>query len=775
MASQLDKVFSADPKSVFELFLSKGTAGFYIPAYQRHYSWDDSNIQRLIEDMCNGISTFFVHDDAITFIGTVISISDTEHKTIKPFVIGELPSEVMSIIDGQQRVTTLSLLATCLYQEMSSLYLKFNKLEQVEEQWFLNAYNPILNKLKHIFEVDKYSTDPKYRFYPKIARAYLDQWATSETNAFYNSPIASYLYGFITYIHSFVDGYPSKKYVHKISDNLAEEQKPKHKRVIDNVNSINNHLKKILDGDDSYSFPDLMEFSSDIEAQRRLIGNIMPSSVTEKLKLEIRDGSQKVSIERSIRLLILSNFYLDRVAVTSVVATNETYAFDMFEALNTTGEPLTAFETFKPKVVDFEGVELYETSESREYIDIIDDILDKYKKAEDKQKATSRLLIPFRLIREGEALSKHLSEQRRFINRAFDDLGSDSRKRMFTRELSLLAQFMDQVWPEKSSVKPELAYNSKRKNEVLLCLNVLRDSNHHITIALIFRFYSFMVLNRYSEDSTFKFEEAIFAITAFFTIWRGSRNGTQGIDACYREIMKNGVHGILPPLSSQHTEDIADINIESFKKALFSFISGNKKFQILNRDDWIKRASKVSCYSNSKPLARFMLLLSSHQTVANNREYGLVEPAVNGVNNLLSPKYWEMYSTLEHIYPQSSGDGWDDTLKNIHSEHVIGNLVILPAEVNSSLGNSSWKTKKLIYKIISSRTDSERQNVINEAKELKLELPDSTKYLALTREHMPQLEAISNVFSWDVSVIEKRSNNLLGIIWDRLAPWLDLN
>ncbi|WP_367987856.1 DUF262 domain-containing protein [Vibrio sp. NTOU-M3] len=772
MASQLEKVFSADPKSVHELFLSKGTAGFYIPAYQRHYSWDDSNIQRLIEDMCSGISTFLDHDDAITFIGTVISISDTDFKTIKPYVVGELPSEVMSIIDGQQRVTTLSLLSTVLYQEMSIMLLKCKHLDPLEQNWFTNTFSPILNRLKMIFEVDKWSTDPNYRYYPKVARAYLDQWATTEDKAFYNSPVASFIFGYIKYIHSFEGDLPNKKYVHSIDESISEEQFPKHKRVTDNVASITNYLNKILKGDDSFQFPDIHFFSTNQDSQRRLIGNNIPETIVAMLEQELEGDKIKFSVARALRLLILTNFYLDRVAVTSVVATNETYAFDMFEALNTTGEPLTAFETFKPKVVDFEGVENYEASISRKYIDVVDDVLDKYKKAEEKQKATTRLLIPFRLAFEGEPLTKHLSEQRRFINRAFDDLASDNKKRSFTEELATLASFLDKVWPEKKSNLPQLDYMSARKEETLLLINVLREANHHITVPILFRFYSSMEQNRFSADSISRFEDAVRCVVAFFVFWRGSRNGTQGIDSCYRELMKNGVAGIIPPLCIKETSDLTDIGTDQLKDAFTYYLKSNKSIPITSEQSWIERASKALAYSNSKPLSRLMLLVSSHNAVPSEIA-GLVEPSVSGVNELLNLDKWNQFSTLEHIYPQTPGDGWDDSLVNLVSEHVIGNLLLLPSDMNSSIGNSGWKKKLLIYRIIASTTDEQREQLLNKAKsEEGLDLSDTTKKLVMSKEHMPQTEAIGKVAEWTSELVDVRAKNILALVWERLSPWI---
>ncbi len=65
---------------------------YIVPSYQRPYSWDKSNTEQLIEDIYNS----FCQENEEYFIGTLICI----HK-------GEYTYE---IVDGQQRLTTLSLI-----------------------------------------------------------------------------------------------------------------------------------------------------------------------------------------------------------------------------------------------------------------------------------------------------------------------------------------------------------------------------------------------------------------------------------------------------------------------------------------------------------------------------------------------------------------------------------------------------------------------------------------------------------------------------------------
>lgn len=58
-------------------FLRRPGAGFYIPMYQREYSWDEVNIDQLMEDICRGVESLITDDkDAIRFLGTIIIVQE---------------------------------------------------------------------------------------------------------------------------------------------------------------------------------------------------------------------------------------------------------------------------------------------------------------------------------------------------------------------------------------------------------------------------------------------------------------------------------------------------------------------------------------------------------------------------------------------------------------------------------------------------------------------------------------------------------------------------
>ena len=64
---------------------------------------------------------------------------------------------------------------------------------------------------------------------------------------------------------------------------------------------------------------------------------------------------QATSLHSFIRTLVYSAYFCRCIVLTRVTTEDESAAFDIFDALNTTGEPLTALETLKPLVIRFEN------------------------------------------------------------------------------------------------------------------------------------------------------------------------------------------------------------------------------------------------------------------------------------------------------------------------------------------------------------------------------------------------------------------------------------
>jgi uncharacterized protein with ParB-like and HNH nuclease domain len=88
-----------------------------IPAYQRGYRWDDSNVKKLLDDV---LSAFEKKDDYY-YIGPIYLI-DVKTK-----------NNTFSIVDGQQRMTTFNLIINCLSnrnQKIPQLNIKHTRYEE---------------------------------------------------------------------------------------------------------------------------------------------------------------------------------------------------------------------------------------------------------------------------------------------------------------------------------------------------------------------------------------------------------------------------------------------------------------------------------------------------------------------------------------------------------------------------------------------------------------------------------------------------------------------
>ena len=88
----------ADSIHLFD-FLGNGKTIFEIPVFQRNYEWDREQCQQLFKDLTVAAQTNTDH-----FIGAIVYVTETGNKM----------SHIYRIIDGQQRLTSLTLLLKAL-------------------------------------------------------------------------------------------------------------------------------------------------------------------------------------------------------------------------------------------------------------------------------------------------------------------------------------------------------------------------------------------------------------------------------------------------------------------------------------------------------------------------------------------------------------------------------------------------------------------------------------------------------------------------------------
>ena len=106
---------SVNQYPISSIFEKDTKAYFVIPKYQREYTWTTLQWKDLFDDLCE--------NDEGYFIGSIICINNSDDG------LGKIPFEV---IDGQQRLTTISLLLTAIYNTLVKYKTEMNDDQQSE-------------------------------------------------------------------------------------------------------------------------------------------------------------------------------------------------------------------------------------------------------------------------------------------------------------------------------------------------------------------------------------------------------------------------------------------------------------------------------------------------------------------------------------------------------------------------------------------------------------------------------------------------------------------
>lgn len=108
---------------------------FLIPLYQRNYDWKEDNCRQLFSDLVN----VHTQNKKSHFFGSIVSSIANEEE------------DVRLIIDGQQRITTVSILLIAMIKAAQNGDLKYNdakKIDYIKETYLIDKYNESERKVK---------------------------------------------------------------------------------------------------------------------------------------------------------------------------------------------------------------------------------------------------------------------------------------------------------------------------------------------------------------------------------------------------------------------------------------------------------------------------------------------------------------------------------------------------------------------------------------------------------------------------------------------------
>ena len=119
-----------------EDFLSSNKTQFVIPVYQRNYDWTTGQCKQLLDDILEVGTSKKMNAH---FIGSIVYVHDDVYTASR---IKEL-----TVIDGQQRLTTLTLVYLVLHR-LAKIIQNEGLVNEISETYLINKFSPEEEKLK---------------------------------------------------------------------------------------------------------------------------------------------------------------------------------------------------------------------------------------------------------------------------------------------------------------------------------------------------------------------------------------------------------------------------------------------------------------------------------------------------------------------------------------------------------------------------------------------------------------------------------------------------
>ena len=756
--------YNSQGMSIQDLF-GRTEQGFLVPRYQRKYTWEDDNIEHLFDDLVLGVRELIQReeDDATTFLGTAIFTPLDDKSDTVP--LGEQdaePTGVLQVIDGQQRIATIALLGIRLRERLRALNDSLPNGPAYDV--LSNHCRDLMETLAKLYAINlrRGSLPPQK---PKVIRSQDDRWTYKGDDTSYSSPVAAYI---ATYIRT----ESSESAFAAVDPELGA-------RVRGNVRLLDEWIEAVCTAHLATS-----DLFGQFPVGRCLATARMQRNVLGFEKREVRDVVQAAEAKAEeasdsaigmFHLFVLSHYLLRRCGVNYLEPTNQDAGFDMFQALNTTGTPLTALETLLPIVMKAEETGgRWEETPSSDHMADVERLFDTTTTNEQKTGRTNELLRTFALCYEGKKLGNKFSAQRRWLKRVYEEeLPTIGKKRAWLADLARVASFYYGPWFREELSRPGRAERLEEHPEadlVGMLVRYLRDANSKLSAPVLARFYADVRADGGGLD---EFVEAAKACAAFFTLWRSARS-TAGLDEVYRRFFAGSRS---PGVSSGHSWKRGGAPVSG--KALREyFCRVLEREQIWGREEWIK-ASSLLRYTEHRIVCRFMLFLAGHDRVGDPESPGLTTSGTRGSCSLLSFRKWEGsdYKSLEHVAPRSRREDseWDSRIYLEEKAHDIGNLLLLPTTINSLAANKEWAVKYLHYSHVGLRSEKELAGLRRAAKRKGVVLGKRAIAMLRKTEHKCAVEPIlclGEEGPWDADLVDRRTRQIKEIGWERLSSWL---
>ncbi len=763
------QIFTRNEVKSLSALVDVGSQGFIIPAYQRQYKWGKENISRLFEDILSGLNDVKMPraDDDTIFLGTFIAV-EASNQDLKTFITNKdfaAPTGRLYIVDGQQRLSTVALIAISLHNQLSELMktlesyaywiddekTKIEDLCRIIEQC-------ITAKLERFYCVEvSGNVDPKRK--PIIVRLSQEFWIRNGKTG-YKSPIARYCSEYID-----TQKLPD---VSKFGGSQYEILEENHSVIQDLVK------KKLLKLTDM----NFMTLQRKIGLAEILFDDAMFPDIAVFRSIETLEKYPQ--LEQLLNLSLFSLYLLNKCCVNYLEPKTHAWAIEVFQSLNSTGVPLTSIEVFRAYVMQNNDENTLEKDDITRVFSAIETLIEENKS---RESLSDVYVTALALGYDGTKLGSKYRNQEHYLKKSYDSQTELANVELahegpFIKYMKHLAEYFG-FRLDPSSVQNTVSDLNflKIATNAHFNMDFLEAMNLNTTHPLLATFYDDQ--NPWDSD----FLEACNATAAFYALWRATKTSSS-LDDVARDLMNANSNSDQDINMSWNTAfHLKKDKLQQYKTALKSILA---RENILDKSTWVSSAVSFLTYQNSKVLCRYFLFLASHNTMVNKA--GRLEVAHNGYFELLSHANWssDSYTSVEHIAPQvvrKNDTSWDESIYQTENGgnivHSIGNLTLLPIAMNSVLSNLNWQYKHKFYSYLANPSVAQREELLKlEGAEGVVNRYTKAAKSVLKREnlyykHLEYLASLTeNSGSWKREIINERTNDICSIGYDRLLDYL---
>ena len=438
-----------------------------------------------------------------------------------------------------------------------------------------------------------------------------------------------------------------------------------------------------------------------------------------------------------LRYYALSVYLLKYVSIVMIKLTDIKYAFDVFDALNTAGEPLTALESFRAQAFSRGPKGLSDDIKYR--LDQISSCMADMKSGV-KQGYTKMIIETLSYAMEGRCGSMANNKlQREFIRRSHDNC-TDKDGYIFTL-YAIFRLYWDFYYANNAKSRgsgnikmKKIDFNApianighfphKFSRIDQLCLQTLINANHRLALAPLSLVYDRYLRHNCDKDDFDEFTACLRTVTAFSTLFRLYMGGTaRGIDKIYKDLMRllhdDQNAAVTAALLREDLGALLHKMSDTSREVIDFLGSESSDAERSNGADscWSKRVADNDCYHNVSHFTRLALLLLQDNTsitipihTSTDAQDEMSPPAmtVHSEANYRCSYHCEHSAeydySIEHLVPQ------DEKYFHILGEqvHQLGNLLLVPLKFNQSMGAGNLASKAERITAVQTYTDPEQ-------------------------------------------------------------------